>query len=426
MRIEELNATSTRLDNARLSEDDLLQSQIAHSALLQLVPRFADLVQYKRGSRGIVTVAGGMYSQALIVSIRMLRRTKCRLPIEVFIPEENKDGKNEFDAYTCNVVLKELNARCVRLPKLANIALARYSYKSVALLFSDFEDTLFIDADIFPLVDPAKFFRTESYTSTGLLTWPDFWASTTSPLYYQLIGQDAPSIFEHASTEAGAMVISRRKHAETLLLAFYYNIYGPGFFYELLSQHGIGGEGDKETWIAAARALHKPYYQVRERNHALVWAEDETELDEITAMVQYDPIEDFRLSIREGENISSSRNRPEAKIVFVHANRIKTDPAGVMKKLDELHGLRRIWGPKEKTLKRFGYDLEAVLWKETIHVACYDGRVLLEVADSKRLCEDLRRFWWRILMEEELDARVLKQMRKDEELRRRAGEGGDS
>lgn len=417
LRVETLNDTTTRLDNLQISEADFHKSRQSHKNVLELIPSYTDLVRYVPHSRGIVTVAGGSYSQMLIVSLRMLRRTKCRLPVEVFIPESNTQGQNEFDPYTCNVVLKELNARCVKLPKLEGLDIERYAYKSVALLSSTFEEALFIDADIFPLLDPAKFFDTNAFTSTGLLTWPDFWAQTTSPVFYALVEQPAPSIHEHASTEAGAMVISRKKHATTLLLAFYYNIFGPGFFYEMLAQRGIGGEGDKETWLAAARVLKQPYYQVRERNHGLVWGDDETDLDEITAMVQMDPVEDFYLSSLEpANNRTTWRNRKDSKIVFVHTNRVKLNPSRLLQRLDEFHGQRRIWGPKSKTVGIFGHDLEAILWSETIHVACYQGKVLLDTDNARQVCEDLRRFWWRVEMEEALEVRLKKKMDEDQRL----------
>ncbi len=190
-------------------------------------------------------------------------------------------------------------------------------------------------------------------------------------------------------------------------------IYGPGFFYELLSQHGIGGEGDKETWLAAARVFRQPYYQVRERNHGLVWGDDETELDEISAMVQMDPIEDYEISSREGTNISLYRNREGAKIAFLHANRVKMNPSGVLDRLDEIHGLRRIWGPKAKTVGMFGFDLEAELWTEAINVACYTGDVLLDADDPKAVCQELRKFWWGLLMEEELEEKLSLQEQLD-------------
>lgn len=61
------------------------------------------------------------------------------------------------------------------------------------------------------------------------------------------------------------MMIDKEKHFRSLVLAMYYNYYGPNYYYPLLSQ-GAAGEGDKETFIAAAHKFGLPYYQVNEFN----------------------------------------------------------------------------------------------------------------------------------------------------------------
>ncbi|QSZ33029.1 hypothetical protein DSL72_002614 [Monilinia vaccinii-corymbosi] len=414
VRIEDINENSERIDHLKLSNEDLNISSISHAKALEILPKYDDLITYQKRSRGVITVGGGSYTPALLVSIRMLRRTNCTLPIEVFIPD-----LSEYDHYSCDVVLRALNARCIMLPKFANTTIARYQYKSVAFIFTSFQDTLFLDADNFPVVDPTPWFDSQAYKTTGMITWPDFWANTASPLYYRLSNQEIPPVgSQHASTEAGSILISRKKHKRTLLLAFYYNLFGPGFYYELLSQRGIGGEGDKETWVAAARVLGASYYQVRERNHALMSLEKskESELDEIISMVQYDLVADWELSMTpahtdrsmdlKNQPIPTSRSRDDAKIVLLHCNRVKMHPADVLKRLDDYHGKRRMWGSREKTVKKFGRDIEAEVWEEVIEVACKYGDTLVGVNDKGKVCEDLRRFWWRILMEEELEDKI--------------------
>lgn len=255
----------------------------------------------------------------------------------------------------------------------------------------------------------------------------------------------------------------------------------------MLAQKGIGGEGDKETWVAAANVLKKDYWQVRERNHALVSVEQvekeeedeegnwiktgewvrvgEENLDEVVAMVQFDFIADYEASFPPSPPSSSSsswkldlkskkdsgepkieikdveiptlRNDPDAKIVFLHANRIKLHPAEVLERLDDFHGRGRMWGAKEKTMQRFGRDLEAEIWEEVIEVACRFGDTLLldggegegegeeeKQVSKEKVCEDLRRFWWGIIAAEEVEERVRSAGEKDRrELVR--GEGGE-
>ncbi|KAF7874199.1 hypothetical protein EAF04_002871 [Stromatinia cepivora] len=448
VRIEEINSESERINHLTLSPSDLNKSSIAHSTVLSFLPEYSDLITYAPHSRGIITVGGGSYTPALLVSILMLRRTNCTLPIEVFIP-----SPSDYDPYSCSTVLAPLNAQCILLPTFHNTTLARYQYKSLALLFSSFENVLFLDADNFPIVDPTPWFDAIPYKETGMITWPDFWANTASPLYYTLSNQTIPSIqSQHASTEAGSILISRSKHNQTLLLAFYYNLFGPGFYYELLAQNGIGGEGDKETWVAAANVLGKSYYQVRERNHALLSGENskEEDLNEIISMVQYDFIGDWELSYpsvdlqtkkvqtkkekkkkekeeskKNVENIPTSRNTPSAKIIFLHCNRVKMNPGEVLQRLDDFHGRQRMWGSRESTIERFGRDIEAEVWEVVIEVACWYGETLvgLGVEERRAVCEELRWFWWGVLGEEELFDRVLEAGRRDRERERERIDG---
>jgi alpha 1,2-mannosyltransferase len=63
---------------------------------------------YTEGSRGIVTTAGGSYLPVAVVSIRMLRRTGSKLPLELFLA-----SKEEWDADICGAVLPTLDTRCL-------------------------------------------------------------------------------------------------------------------------------------------------------------------------------------------------------------------------------------------------------------------------------------------------------------------------
>ncbi|KAF5874902.1 putative alpha mannosyltransferase protein [Botrytis fragariae] len=421
VRIEEINEESERIDHLTLSQEDLDISTKAHLNVVELLPEYSDLITYAPKTNGLITVGGGSYTPALLVSIRMLRKTNCTLPIEVFIPTHE-----DYDPYSCSI-LASLNAKCIFLPSFQNVTIDRYQYKSLAFLFSTFESVLFLDADNFPLVDPTTWFSAPVFQEKGMITWPDFWANTASPLFYTLANQSIPAIqSQHASSEAGSILISRNLHSQTLLLAFYYNLFGPGFYYEMLAQKGIGGEGDKETWVAAANVLKKDYWQVRERNHALVSVEQvekeeedeegnwrktgewvrvgEENLDEVVAMVQFDFIADYeasfptpppsssssswRLDLKTKKDsndseteirdvdIPTSRNNPDAKIVFLHANRIKLHPAEVLERLDDFHGRGRMWGRKRKRFnvlgeiwkRRFGERLSR--WRVGLEILC--------------------------------------------------------
>ena len=107
-----------------------------------------------------------------------------------------------------------------------------------------------------------------NHISKGLITWPGFWSSSASPLFYEIADFDAPPMNLRQSTESGEILLSKRSHLRTLLLSTYYNFHGPSQYYPLLSQ-GAAGEGDEETSVSAALATREQFYQVSESICAL-------------------------------------------------------------------------------------------------------------------------------------------------------------
>ncbi|KAJ5525379.1 mannosyltransferase [Penicillium frequentans] len=256
---------------------------------------------YNKGAKGIVSSAGGEYLPTFVASLRMIRRTGCELPVEVFL----KDWV-EYEPYICEVVLPMLNAQCKVLEEIMDVVrdgqgkptkhikVEHFQIKPFAMLLSSFENFIWIDADCVPLHDPTALLASDPFSSTGLVTWPDFWANTASPLYFNISRQSEPLMTARAATESGVMLVSKRKHFPTLLLAVYYNYYGPEYYWPLLGQ-GAYGQGDKDTFIQAASALDTTFHTVSEPVAAV-----ERDYDNgawtFTAMVQADPIEDYKLT----------------------------------------------------------------------------------------------------------------------------------
>ncbi|OUM55344.1 hypothetical protein BVG19_g4866 [[Candida] boidinii] len=276
--------------------------------------------------KGIVIVGGGSFSWLSLLSVLILRKNGGTLPVEVIIPE-----RESYDPVLCEDYLKNLNAKCVMIPDILGddyrdrINLSRYQFKGLALLVSSFDDTLLIDSDNLPLTAlTQKIFAMEPYLSNKMVLWPDFWTRVTHPFFYnftntlitnQKVRDGIVSLPEHeykllsekeslndvpyhdlkgaipdVSTESGQVLISKNEHPDVLLLSLYYNTYGPSLFYPLLSQGGPG-EGDKDTFPAAANALGKKFYQVKKNVHATGFFYEGSFTGD--AMVQFDPIVDF-------------------------------------------------------------------------------------------------------------------------------------
>ncbi|CCX33386.1 mannosyltransferase putative-domain-containing protein [Pyronema domesticum] len=320
---------------------------------------------------GIVMVIGGEYTSAALTTLRMLRRTGCTLPVEAFI-----GSRSEYESIICDIVLPVLGASCVVLPTMLAPPLSpdvkHYQLKSLAMVFSRFQKVLYLDSDSIPLRDPTALFKEKVFEETGLIVWPDFWKATEDPVFYIIAGMEGmPKGLPASSSEAGQLLVDKKRHLEMLLLAVYYNIYGPGWYYELLSQ-GAMGAGDKETFLAAAVALGSKWHMV-DKGVEFVGYTQVSGRFKGGGMVQFWP---------------GTEDRP----AFLHANTPKMNAGHLVDEgdlVDQGHRVR-LWGPKENVIKKFGDDIEKIVWKELIATGCSLADVVEEWKGRERLCERLK------------------------------------
>ncbi|THV51591.1 hypothetical protein BGAL_0105g00050 [Botrytis galanthina] len=391
--IEEVTNGTERRDVTPVSDEQIEAARLAHVLAAEIIRNSTHLIPYESGTRGIVTVAGGRFTGALLVSLRMLRRTNSTLPVEVFMP-----NPEDYNEHTCEVVLPSLNARCVMIPKYEDLTISKYQYKIFAVLLSKFEDVLFLDADNFPIVDPVEWFGAPVFKQNGYVLWPDFWWATTSPHYFQVLGVPTPSLLSLGTTESGQVIMSKRTHTDVLLLVLYYNIFGPSFYYPLLTQCDAG-EGDKETWLYAAIALERNYYQVRQKNGII--GHHTTDGFRGSSMMQHNPSDDYSEYLREETEQKEHpvyRKDKDAEIVFMHHNLIKLSPVEMIDWIAKNKG-SRMWGNKESTMKTFkGHDLEKTTWEEVLWVGCQYGESLVNWTED--VCEGLMVHWGGIVARE--------------------------
>ncbi|RAQ55241.1 hypothetical protein AFGD_010424 [Aspergillus flavus] len=353
-----------------MPDEDVLKMKHAHSKFVHAIAKEPPALAYEPGTRGIVSTAGGSYLPVLVISLRMLRQTGSNLPMEVFLADWE-----EYDGFICQVVLPSLNAKCVLLSEILDT------------------EILFLDADAFPLQKPELAFTSEPFKSKGLITWPDFWGPTASPLYYTISSQERPAPNIRQSTESGEVFISKRSHLRTLLLVAYYNYWGPGYYYPLLSQ-GAAGEGDKETFIAAAMVFNEPFYQVSEPIRALGRHTNDGFAG--STMVQYSPMEDYALT-KKGEWRIKGASVPAPKPFFVHINFPKFNPAtvfsdnGPVVKEDGSYTLA--WTAPDDVIDSFEPDLQRQLWKEIRWTACALEGKSISWKGQTGICEKVEDYW---------------------------------
>lgn len=347
------------------------------------------------GSEGLVSAAGGDYLPVFVISLRMLRRTGTTLPVEVFMADHE-----EYEENICEVVLPTLNARCVILSDILesaqrSVRLTGYQFKVFAMIFSSFESILFLDADSFPVQNPEPLFTSQLFQEHGFITWPDFWASSASTYFYEVTGQNVPLMADRASTEAGQILLSKKTHRRSLLLAAYYNYYGPTHYYPLLSQ-GSAGEGDKETFLSAASVLSESFYATSEPVKPIGHVNKDGGIA-ASAMVQYDPIQDYDLTQKGLWRVKDPSVAEQPRPFFVHAHHPKFNPATIFDAgsptKDASGNDQPVWTEEKITIESFHVKLERVFWEEIKWTACELEGEFKTWREKKNICENVTSYW---------------------------------
>ncbi|RYN28406.1 hypothetical protein AA0113_g6210 [Alternaria arborescens] len=370
-----------------LPAEDEAELMRAHRSMRVAARRLAPLLPVG-DETGIVTTGGLKLFPVLLVSLRMLRRTGCTLPVQVFLGDQKE---YEEVKSTCEDVLPSLNAKCHVVEDVystADVAIAppeHFQFKILAILFSSFRHVLFLDADAFPVHDPTPLFNSPPYTTHGLVTWPGFFANTASPHYYHIAGIAVPP--PNRGTESGQLLLDKKHHAESIPMMVYYNYFGPDYYYPLQSQNGPG-QGDKETFSAAAVAVNAPFYGVKTPVSALGNHVNGQYI--FAGAGQADPMQDYLYDPPYPNHIQPEYERNEEKnqvrAFFVHtvSPETKLNPLKLLREggvaWDANGDWHRIWGKEKNVVEKFGYDVEKRMWECVEEEACRtDQDVCMEV-----------------------------------------------
>ncbi|KAH3671838.1 hypothetical protein OGAPHI_000024 [Ogataea philodendri] len=382
----------------QLSKSEIDSMKKSHGYVVRNLPDTYPAGFYS--GNGVVYVGGGKFNWLALLSIKTLRSVGSKLPVEVLIPK-----LDEYEIDLCSTIFPALDARCIYMPKQlgdeisSRFSFFGYQYKALALMLSSFENVLLLDADNTPLHAPDNLFETEPFISTGMVIWPDYWKRSTSPAFYDIVNieideshrlskgfqeygrhvipnsppHQAPPLHQlrgaipDPSSESGQLMISKKTHTRVMLLSLYYNMYGPNHYYPLLSQ-GSDGEGDKETFIAAAHVLKKPFYQVKKIIKSIGrWVDFQFTG---SAMGQFNSHDDYELYKKYEDSDEQVYDIPN--LLFLHSNFPKLDPWSL--KEDEVTynpatGKRdRLYGTGY--LDALGFDFELVQWENMKFFIC--------------------------------------------------------
>ncbi|TKA83798.1 hypothetical protein B0A55_00072 [Friedmanniomyces simplex] len=274
---------SIRVRTSFLTFEKATRLRDLHATFLRNLPAYPKNT-FK--GRGIVILAGGRYSEYAATALGVLRESGSALPVEVW----RRDEREEKHAW-CDEIEREGMA-CRRLSDYLDTDLLAIAdgkeMKVFTMLFSSFEEIIFIDADNMALQPPELLFESEAYKSTGVVLWNDYWKyDSIDWLDYvvSLSGSTSQALWNQTTYESGQIVWHKRRHWDALLLATYYNYYGPDLYYTLLN-YGYAGWGDKDTFPLALRALDKPFSTVK--NPRDLWVNGLVG-DRRAGMLQMDP-----------------------------------------------------------------------------------------------------------------------------------------
>ncbi len=262
--------------------------------------------------RGIVICGGGFkYFPCAWVCINMLRRVGCQLPVQLW-----HFGEKECDD-SMRGLLQPLGVECVDALQVRKVHPANimrgWPLKPYSILYSSFDEVLFLDADNVPIVDPAFLFTTPQYKEMGAVFWPDYGRLAPDRAIWDLCGveyRDEPEF------ESGQIVVNKERCWKALQLTMWYNEHAD-FFYQHV-------HGDKETFHMAWRKLGQEYAMPKKGIHRLPWV-----------MCQHD---------FEGRRIFQHRNMAKwsmyGRNASIYGFNFERECLGY------LHQLRELWHPK--------------------------------------------------------------------------------
>jgi alpha 1,2-mannosyltransferase len=294
----------------------------------------------------------------------------------------------------------------------AAVLLSRAQAGVFAVLLSSFQHCLFLDPEALPLVDPhAELFTQEPYLTTGLVSWPGFWggeAAESPSSFRRAVGPDGvPPEVPASSATAGLFAVDKARHLKTLLLAAYYDVWGPGHYYPLLNRGGgANRDDDASTLDAAATVLGARRYRVQTPAAAVErWNGG---VAEGTAAVQHHPLDDWEAANAPPPPTEQNRTAaPRVRAAFLRATAPPLDagrllapsPAGGASALaDRRTGLPlRLWGDPSALAKMLGADQDEDVERKAmgfvVETSCQLDRQLADWRACRDVCVRMKEYF---------------------------------
>ncbi|PBP23135.1 alpha-1,2-mannosyltransferase (Mnn2) [Diplocarpon rosae] len=375
------------VDIIDISQGDVESMRRSHALFVDLLEFGPPSLDYKRGTKGVVTRAQKPHIPILLVNLLMLRCGKLSsdTPVEVFLATPD-----EYEEQVCDVILPALNAKCIVLSRLLDSSTHKYPIAEeqldiLAIAFSSFESVLYLDVDAFPLQSLETIFDSEPLLSRGLVLWPDLRAPRFAPQFSKITGLSSEISPVSPTVHGSQLLISKEHHAKTLLLAVYYSIHWQ--HYAPLIRQGRAMSGD--FFLAAALVLNASVYTVAQPPHPL--GSDDTKPPE-AVLLQHEPSVDFTCANKTQDN-DGCNSVP----VFLASGWTSATSLNPFAKPPS----KRQWGAPERSQELYGEDIEVAVWGFVVEVACVEELVVSRRRSEKtEVCERVMGAYREILRRE--------------------------
>ena len=155
---------------------DAMGMRMTHGHLVGSLP---DMPEKLFQGRGIVMVTSGLKAEFAATSLGTLRFIGSKLPVELWMLDRPTAKKG-----WCEELVHQ-GVACRYLEDYVDDAKKVFEDEDqqvgAAMLFSSFEEVLYLDGTTIPVAKPDDIFESEDYKDTGCILWFDFWRSTESP-----------------------------------------------------------------------------------------------------------------------------------------------------------------------------------------------------------------------------------------------------
>ena len=197
---------------------------------------------------GIVICAGGaaIFTNAYVLIHVLRRELGCRLPIEVW-----HFGASELSD-RMRSLLRALDADPVDADSvIASTGVAigdGWQLKSLALMWSRFEQVLLLDADQVPEIDPSSLMHWPEFAATGAVLWPDICSILPDNPIWNACDLEPRRI---RAVESGQLLIDKARHWRALRIILFLNEHADAYYRMVY--------GDKDLFLLGLILAAEPY-----------------------------------------------------------------------------------------------------------------------------------------------------------------------